>query len=179
MSGHSKWSTIKRGKAVNDAKKSQVFTKIARLITVASKQGGGDPNTNPSLRLAIEKAKHARMPKDNIQRAINKGLGAGSEGSAYEEVIYEAFGPNGEAFYIKGITDNKNRTVAEIRSMFTSAGGSLGGIGSTSYIFKPNPSAPNFVVGVDKEAYEKLNTLVRKLELSDDVQEVFVNYKLK
>ncbi|MBN1162709.1 YebC/PmpR family DNA-binding transcriptional regulator [Patescibacteria group bacterium] len=176
MSGHSKWSTIKRDKAINDAKRSQEFTKIARLITIAAKKGGGDPDANPSLRLAIDKAKHARMPKDNIERAIKKGTGKGSDSENLEEIIYEGFGPGGVAYYIKVITDNRNRVVSEIRNILTSSGGSLGASGSTSYIFAQDPSKPSFVIEVDKETHGKLEKLNERLEDNDDVQEIYSNF---
>lgn len=177
MSGHSKWSTIKRDKAVNDAKRSQVFTKVSRLITVAARQGGGDEDTNPTLRLAVEKAKHARMPKENIEKAINKGLGKFVDGEKLEEVIYEGFGPGGEAFMVKTITDNRNRTVSEIRNIFAIHGGSLGTNGSTSYIFNPDPNTPTYVIDVDNDTFQKLASLMETLEDNDDVQEVYSNFR--
>jgi YebC/PmpR family DNA-binding regulatory protein len=176
MSGHSKWSTIKRDKAVNDAKRSQAFTKVARLITVASRQGGGDPDSNPALRLAMEKAKKVRMPKENVTRAIQKGTGKGAAGSSLSEVAYEGFGTAGAAFYVKAITDNTNRTVAEIRNIFSTSGGSLGASGGTAYIFQPDPAAPTFTVAVSAADYTKLESLRAKLLDNDDVQDVFHNY---
>src|SRR4030066_2303816 len=122
MSGHSKWHNIKRQKSANDAQKSKIFSKISRLITVAAKHGGGDPDANPTLRLAIQRAKDARMPKENIDKAIKKGTGE-LEGSEFQEVIYEAFGPHGGAFLIYCLTDNINRTVSELRSVFNKYNG--------------------------------------------------------
>jgi YebC/PmpR family DNA-binding regulatory protein len=172
MSGHSKWANIKRDKAVNDAKRSQLFTKVSRLVSVAVRQSGGDPDSNAALRLAIEKAKDARMPKENIERAIKKGIGTGGGGGSFEEVIYEGFGPHGEAFLVKAVTDNKNRTVAEIRNIFDRAGGSLGSAGCTHYIFSPDPKSPNFMVETgSKDLYEQL-------EEQDDVCQVYVNFPL-
>ncbi|MBI2017977.1 YebC/PmpR family DNA-binding transcriptional regulator [Candidatus Daviesbacteria bacterium] len=134
MSGHSKWSTIKRQKGTADIKRGQAFTKLANVITIAVKAGGsGDPGANPRLRTVLEEAKALNMPKDNIQRAIDRGLGVGKE--AFEEVVYEGFGPGKVAFYLEGITDNKLRTLQEIKSLFERSGGSLGGSGSTVYMF--------------------------------------------
>lgn len=176
MSGHSKWSTIKRDKAANDAKKSQIFTKLARAITVAAKKGG-NPETNAALRVAVEKAKEARMPKENIERAIQKGTGGG-EGSHFEEVIYEGYGPDGVAFYIKALTDNKNRTVAEIRNIFSKHGGSLGGAGSTAYIFA-DPDNPSFELEIsDIKKAQTILALAQALEDHDDVSDVYGNFKI-
>lgn len=134
MSGHSKWATIRRKKAANDAKRGQLFTKLGRIITVAAREGGGDPETNFALRLAIQKAKESNMPMDNIDRAIQRGAGGG-EGSDYEEIVYEGYGPGGVAMLIQVTTDNRRRTVAEVRSTLTRAGGSLGGTGSVAWQF--------------------------------------------
>jgi YebC/PmpR family DNA-binding regulatory protein len=127
MSGHSKWSTIKRQKAAADAKRGAVFTKLGNLITVAAREKGGNPETNFSLRMAIEKAKAANMPKDNIERAIKRGTGE-LGGDAIEELIYEGFGPAKSQFIIKCLTDNKNRSAAVVRHIFTKYGGSLGAV---------------------------------------------------
>lgn len=179
MSGHSKWANIKRQKGANDEKKGKIFSKMSRAITVAAKLGGGDPSGNPTLRLAIEKAKEARMPKDNIERAIAKGTGSGL-GDSYTETVYEGFGPGGEAFYVTALTDNKNRTVAELRTIFSKAGGSLGGAGSTAYIFSPDPETPIFTVQVsDKEYAQKLLDLCELLDDHDDVQEVYTNFEVQ
>lgn len=173
MSGHSKWSTIKRDKAANDSKKSQIFTKLTRAITVAARKGP-DPESNAALRVAIEKAKEARMPKSNIERAIQKGSG-GSEGAQYEEVTYEGYGPAGVAFYIKALTDNKNRTVAEIRAIFNRHGGSLGGAGNTAYIFA-DPERPVFEVDVTTPSdAEALAALAEALIDQEDVTDVYDN----
>ncbi|KKU91875.1 MAG: transcriptional regulator [Microgenomates group bacterium GW2011_GWA1_48_10] len=136
MSGHSKWSTIKRQKGVADAKRGNLFTKLGNAITIAVREGGGgDPNFNFKLRLAVEKAREANMPKDNIQRAIDKGLGKG-EGGALETAVFEGFGPAGVAVIVETITDNTNRTAGELRNFFDKHGGSLGGPGSVAYLFK-------------------------------------------
>jgi YebC/PmpR family DNA-binding regulatory protein len=177
MSGHSKWAQIKRDKAVNDSKRSKIFSKVAKAITAAAKQGGGDPDGNPTLRLALEKARDARMPKDVIERAIAKGSGGAAGSSDFYEVIYEGFGPGGEAFYVKGLTDNKNRTVAEIRGIFSRYGGSLGGVGSTSYIFAADPENPVFSVEVnDTAALKRLSDLLDELEDHDDIQDIYFNF---
>jgi len=134
MSGHSKWATIRRKKSAADAKRGQLFTKLGRAITVAAREGGGDPNANFSLRLAIQRAREANMPMDNVERAILRGTGGG-EGEQYEEIVYEGYGPGGIAMLIQVTTDNRRRTVAEVRSTLTRAGGSLGGAGSVAWQF--------------------------------------------
>jgi YebC/PmpR family DNA-binding regulatory protein len=136
MSGHSKWSTIKRQKGVTDAKRGAVFTKVAREISVAARQGGGDPDANYRLRLAIEKARSVNMPADNIKRSIDKAVGGG-EGEQYEEIVYEGYGPGGVAVLVEAATDNRNRTAAEVRSMFAKAGGQLAGSGAVAWQFEP------------------------------------------
>ncbi|MEN8183122.1 MAG: YebC/PmpR family DNA-binding transcriptional regulator [Myxococcota bacterium] len=135
MSGHSKWSTIKRKKGAADAKRGKIFTKLIREIATAARLGGGDPNANPRLRLSVDKARGANMPKDNIDRAIKKGTG-GAEGEAYQEVIYEGYGPGGTAILIEALTDNKNRTVGDVRHVLTKHGGNLGSSGCVSYLFE-------------------------------------------
>ncbi len=135
MSGHSKWASIKHKKGALDAKRGKVFTKIIKEITVAARLGGGDPEANPRLRTAVLKAKSANMPKDNVERAIKKGTGD-LEGVDYVELTYEAYGPNGVAILIEALTDNKNRTAADVRSLLTKGGGSLGESGCVSYLFQ-------------------------------------------
>ncbi len=134
MAGHSKWAQIKRKKAVTDAKRASLWTKLIREITVSARQGGGDPNGNPRLRLAVDAARAANMPNDNIDRAIRKGTGE-LGGAAYEEVSYEGYGPGGTAIYIEASTDNANRTVAEIRHVFSRNGGNLGASNSVAWMF--------------------------------------------
>ena len=134
MAGHSKWAQIKRKKAATDAKRATLWTKLIREITVSARQGGGDPNGNPRLRLAVDAARAANMPNDNIDRAIKKGTGE-LEGAAYEEVSYEGYGPGGTAIYIEASTDNANRTVAEIRHVFSRNGGNLGASNSVAWMF--------------------------------------------
>ena len=131
MSGHSKWSTIKHKKAATDKKRAVVFSKLARAIMVAAKEGGADPDGNAALANAIAKAKSYSLPKDNIERAIAKGAGGG-EGENYEVVTYEGFGPGGAAFVVEALTDNRNRTAANVRSIFTKAGSALGVFGSAT-----------------------------------------------
>ncbi|MDE3056632.1 MAG: YebC/PmpR family DNA-binding transcriptional regulator [Bacteroidota bacterium] len=134
MSGHSKWATIKRKKAVTDARRGKIFTQIIKEITIAAKMGGGDPVGNPRLRLAVDKAKANNMPADNIKRAIMKGTGE-LPGVTYEDVIYEGYGPGGVALIIESVTDNKNRTVSEIRHVLERNGGKLGASGSVAWMF--------------------------------------------
>ena len=134
MAGHSKWANIKHRKARQDAAKSKIFTRIIRELTVSAREGGGDVSANPRLSLALENAKAANMPKDNIERAIKKGTGE-IEGESYEEVIYEGYGPSGVAYFVECTTDNNTRTVAEVRFIFSKHGGNLGTIGSVAYLF--------------------------------------------
>lgn len=135
MSGHSKWSTIKHKKGAADAKRGKVFTKIIREITMAAKAGGGNTDTNPSLRMVVLKAKSANMPSDNIEKAIKKGTGE-LEGVNYEEITYEGYGAQGTAVYVECLTDNKNRTAADIRSIFTKNNGTMAGQGSVAWMFE-------------------------------------------
>ncbi|NCN10297.1 MAG: YebC/PmpR family DNA-binding transcriptional regulator [Leptospira sp.] len=135
MSGHSKWATIRRKKGALDAKRGAIFTKIAKEISVAAKENGGDPEANPRLRLAITKAKGSNMPKDNIERAIKKGTG-GLEGQVYEEFLYECYAPGGVGILVDALTDKKSRTTPEIKSILTKLGGSLGNPGSVSRLFE-------------------------------------------
>jgi YebC/PmpR family DNA-binding regulatory protein len=136
MSGHSKWATIKHKKGALDAKRGKLFTKVIREMTIAARLGGGDPDSNPRLRTAVEKAKAANMPADNIKRAIQKGTGE-LEGTTYEELTLEGYGPGGVAILVEGTTDNRNRAVSEIRHIFTKHAGNLGAAGCVSYMFKP------------------------------------------
>jgi YebC/PmpR family DNA-binding regulatory protein len=136
MSGHSKWSTIKRQKGANDARRGAVFTKVAREISVAARAGGGDPDANYRLRLAMDKARSVNMPLDNIKRAIEKATGGG-EAEQFEEIVYEGYGPGGVAILVEAATDNRNRTAAEVRAIFTKAGGQLAGSGAVSWQFEP------------------------------------------
>src|SRR5215208_3560226 len=136
MSGHSKWSSIKHQKGAKDAKRGALFTKLARAIQVAAKEGGGDPEGNAALANAIQKAKENSMPKDNIERAIAKGTGADADADAFETVVYEGYGPGGVALLVEALTDNRNRTGSEVRHIFSKAGGSLGEPGSVAWQFE-------------------------------------------
>jgi YebC/PmpR family DNA-binding regulatory protein len=136
MAGHSKWASIKHKKAVVDARRGQQFTKLARAITVAARDGGGDPDTNAALAQAVQKAKDASMPKDNIERAIAKGTGEGGDAAAIETIGYEGYGPGGVALLIEALTDNRNRTGSEVRHILSKHGGTLGEPGSVSYLFE-------------------------------------------
>ncbi len=155
MSGHSKWASIKHKKAIVDSRRGQAFTKLSRAITVAAKAGGGDIEGNPSLSLAVQKAKDASMPKDNIQRAIDKGTGAGADAESFEEVMYECYGPGGVAILIEALTDNRNRTGSDVRNILSKAGYALGEPGSVAYLFDKKG-----VVTVDAERYDEDDLMV-------------------
>jgi YebC/PmpR family DNA-binding regulatory protein len=150
MSGHSKWASIKHKKAVVDARRGQHFTKLARAITVAAREGGGDPTGNPALALAVQKARDASMPKDNIERAIAKGTGEGVDADQIETVLYEGYGPGGVALLIEALTDNRNRTGADVRHLLSKHGGNLGEPGSVSYLFDKQG-----VVVIDATRYDE------------------------
>jgi YebC/PmpR family DNA-binding regulatory protein len=148
MSGHSKWSSIKHKKGAADAKRGKLFTKLARAITVAARDGGGNVDANPALALAVQKARDASMPKDSIQRAIDRGTGAGADAQAIETVTYEGYGPGGAAIMVEALTDNRNRTGSEVRHIFDKHGGSLGEPGSVAWQFEKSG-----VILVDGERY--------------------------
>jgi YebC/PmpR family DNA-binding regulatory protein len=150
MSGHSKWASIKHKKAATDARRGQLFTKLARAITVAAREGGGDPDANYTLAAAVKKAHDYSMPKDSIQRAIDRGSGGGADGETIDRVIYEGYGPVGVAVLVEALTDNRNRTSAEIRHMFDKNGGSLGEPGSVAWVFEKRG-----VVMVDADRYSE------------------------
>lgn len=173
MSGHSHWATTRRQKEIKDNKRGQVFTKLARAIVIAARKGP-NPEDNPSLRLAVDKAREGSMPNDNIKRAIERGSG-GAGGEQLEEVTYEGYGPGGVAIMVKCVTDNRNRTVSEIRNIFNRSGGNMGEAGSAAYVFGGDPENPQFSVPLDDQTSEKLGRLVDALEDNDDVQEVFTN----
>jgi YebC/PmpR family DNA-binding regulatory protein len=135
MSGHSKWAQIKRQKGVNDARRGAIFTKMGREISVAAREGGGDPDANFRLRLAVQKAREVNMPQENIQRAINRGTGADKEGGQLEELFYEGYGPGGVAVMVQVLTDNRNRAAADVRNVFTRGGGNMGEGGSVAWMF--------------------------------------------
>ncbi len=173
MSGHSKWHSIKHKKAVVDARRGQQFTKLARAVTVAAREGGGDPDGNPALALAIQKARDASMPKDNIERAIAKGTGDGVDAAQIESVVYEAYGPGGVALLIEAVTDNRNRTGADVRHILSKHGGNLGEPGSVSYLFDKRG-----VIVVDASRYGEddlmpaIDAGAEDISLDDDVFEV-------
>ena len=148
MSGHSKWSSIKHKKAVVDSRRGAQFSKLTRAITVAARDGGGDPDGNAALETAIRKAREASMPKDNIERAIARGTGEGGDADALETVIYEGYGPGGVAVLVEAVTENRNRTGADVRHIFSKSGGSLGEPGSVAYLFEKKG-----VILVDGERY--------------------------
>jgi YebC/PmpR family DNA-binding regulatory protein len=166
MSGHSKWASIKHKKAATDAKRGQLFTKLARAISVAAREGGGDPDANFTLAAAIEKAKGYSMPKDNIQRAIDRGTGAGSGDEQIERVVYEGYGPGGAAILVEALTDNRNRTGSEIRHAFDKHAGSLGEPGSVAWQFEKKG-----VVLVDAGRYGEEDLLAAIDAGADDVAE--------
>jgi YebC/PmpR family DNA-binding regulatory protein len=173
MSGHSKWHSIKHKKAVVDARRGQQFTKLARAITVAAREGGGDPEGNSALGLAVQKARDASMPKDNIERAIAKGTGEGGDADRIETVVYEGYGPGGVALLIEALTDNRNRTGADVRHLLTKNGGSLGEPGSVSYLFDKQG-----VIVVDAQRYDEddlmpaIDAGALDISLDEDVLEV-------
>ena len=166
MSGHSKWSTIKRKKGANDAKRGKIFSKLIKEITVSARQGGGDPDGNPRLRSAIAAAKAENMPKDNIARAIAKGSGGG-DGDTYEEILYEGYGPGGVAVLVECMTDNRNRTVADVRHFFTKSNGNLGENGCVAWMFDQKGQ-----ILVDKELISEEELMDKALEAgAEDVIE--------
>ena len=165
MSGHSKWSSIKHRKAAADAKRGKAFTKLARAITVAAREGGGDPDSNPALATAVQKARDFSMPKDNIQRAIDRGTGEGGDAEAIERVVFEGYGPGGVAILTEALTDNRNRTSAEVRHAFTKHSGSLGEPGSVAWIFEKRG-----VIVVDGARYGEDDLIAAIDAGADDVQ---------
>ena len=173
MAGHSKWATTKHQKAVKDARRGALFTKLARAITVAAKEGGGDVEGNPRLGLAVQKAKAASMPKDNIERAIAKGTGESADADALETVLYEGYGPGGVALLVEAVTDNRNRTGSEVRHLFAKHGGSLGEPGSVAYLFDKRG-----IVVVDAERYSEDDLMIaidagaEDIALDEDVYEI-------
>ena len=167
MSGHSKWSTIKRKKGAADAKRGVIFTRISKDITIASKDGGGNPDMNPSLRLAIKKAKAANMPAANIERAIKKGTGE-LPGIKYEDFIYEGYGPSSVAIMIQVMTDNKNRTFPEIRNIMTKNNGSIGSSGCVNWIFEKKGT---FEISIDNISEDNLMKILDNLSIEDIIFE--------
>jgi YebC/PmpR family DNA-binding regulatory protein len=173
MAGHSKWAGIKHKKAIVDARRGAQFTKLARAITVAAREGGGDPEHNATLANAVQKAKDASMPKDNIERAIAKGTGDGADADAIEAVLYEGYGPGGVALLIEALTDNRNRTGSDVRHLLSKHGGSLGEPGSVAYLFDKRG-----VITVDAERWSEDDLIVaidagaEDIEQDEDVFEV-------
>src|ERR1700719_4144085 len=164
MSGHSKWASIKHKKAITDSRRGAQFSKLARAITVAARDGGGDPVGNPALELAIRKAKEASMPKDNIERAIAKGTGEGGEADAIEAVLYEGYGPGGVAVLVEALTENRNRTSADVRHTFSKNGGSLGEPGSVAYLFEKKG-----MIVIDATRYSEDDLMVAVEAGADDI----------
>src|SRR4029079_1635575 len=173
MSGHSKWASIKHKKKAVDATRGALFTKLSRAITVAARDGGGDPEGNPALALAVQKARDASMPKDNIERAIAKGTGEGADADALEAVLYEGYGPGGVALLVDALTDNRHRNGSEIRHLFAKHGGNLGEPGSVSYLFDKRG-----VIVVDANRYSEddlmpaIDAGAEDIALDEDVFEV-------
>lgn len=177
MSGHSKWSTIKHKKAAEDAKRGKAFAEVSKMITVAVKEGkSGDPDQNPRLRVALDKAREVNMPKGNVQKAIDKGLGKGTDGDL-DEIVYEGFGPGGVGFLVKVLTDNRNRSVSEIKSIFDKNGGSLAGPGSAAFMFEREGESyrAKVKVPVEEKLRSQVDKLVSLLEENEDVEMVVNN----
>src|SRR5437764_6122531 len=174
MAGHSKWSKVKRFKGAIDAKRGKIFSKLSKEITIAAKTGGGDPNGNPRLRSAIQAARAQSMPNDNIERAIKRGTGEGNDATRFDEIVYEGYAPGGVAVIVEAATDNKNRTAAEIPSIFTKNSGNLASSGSVSYIFhkKGQISVPRS--GVDENRILELALDAGAEELTTDDDEYVI-----
>jgi YebC/PmpR family DNA-binding regulatory protein len=174
MSGHSKWSTIKRQKGANDAKRGAVFTKVAREISVAARAGGGDPDANYRLRLAMDKARSVNMPADNIKRAIEKATGGG-DAEVFEEIVYEGYGPGGVAILVEAATDNRNRTAADVRALFTKAGGQLAGSGAVAWQFEPRGMITLTADGHDPDdlALAAIDAGAEDIDATGDVVEIY------
>ena len=179
MSGHSHFKSIKHKKELTDTKRGKIFSKMAKVIEIAARKGG-DPNMNPALRLAIEKARSVNMPNDNIERAIKKGTGETKEGQL-EEVVYEAYGPGGIALIIEAITDNKNRTVSELKHILNSFGGSLSGTGSVTYMFERKGAEwiSRYSMDItDANTKDQITKLFEALDENDDVSEIYSNVNI-
>jgi len=179
MSGHSHWAGIKHKKGITDQKRGKIFSKMAKIIEIAARKGG-DPNMNPSLRLAIEKARSVNMPNDNIERAIKKGSGENKE-EQLEEITYEAYGPHGAALIIEVITDNRNRTISEIKHILATFNGKLAETGSVKYLFdrKEGEWIPKYSMDItDENTKQQLEKLFEALDDNDDVNEIYSNINL-
>ncbi len=175
MAGHSKWANIRHKKAKEDSKRSKVFTKVIKELTVAAREGGGDPAGNPRLSLAIDNAKAVNLPKDNMERAIKRGTGEGDDAATYEEVTFEGYGPGGIAYFVEVTTDNNTRSVADIRHIFTKHGGNMGTNGSVSFLFEQKGMIRVATEGKDEEEF-----MLEAIEAgADDIQsedDLFVVY---
>jgi YebC/PmpR family DNA-binding regulatory protein len=183
MAGHSKWNNIKNRKGAMDAKKGKVFGQLSKLIRMAVREGKSDnPKFNPTLRLVLDKARAANMPKENISRAIERGMGKTAGGNAIQEITYEAFGPGGAPLLITALTDNPNRTSAEVKHALSRSGGSLGGPGSAMYMFERDPASgdykPTMPMEVESPNLENLKQLQDLLLEIDDVEEVHLSVEL-
>lgn len=179
MSGHSHFSSIKHKKAIEDKKRGKIFSKISKMIIMSVKEKGKDPETNIQLRATIEKAKEFNMPKDNVERAIKRGAGE-MAGEKLEEFIYEAYGPSGVALIIEGITDNKNRTVSEVKQILGRYNGKLANTGSVKYLFEKKGAEwiPKYPLQInDEKAKQQLEKLFEALDENDDVNEIYSNLK--
>jgi YebC/PmpR family DNA-binding regulatory protein len=178
MSGHSKWATIKRKKGAADVRRGKIFSKLIREITMAAKEGGGDPDLNVRLKNAVDKARASNMPMDNIDRAIKRATGADADAAAWEEIMYEGYGPGSVAILVETLTDNKNRTAADVRHIFTRSGGKLAGAGSVSYLF-----ARKGLIQVSKEEVDEdriyeaaIDAGAENVEDGGEVYEVYTGY---
>jgi YebC/PmpR family DNA-binding regulatory protein len=180
MAGHSKWANIKNRKGAQDSKRGKIFGQVSKLIRIAVKEGNsGDPKFNPALRVVLDKARAANMPKDKIQKAIDRGLGKTASGAVIQEIVYEGYGPGGVGVIVVAMTDNTQRTASEVKSAFSKAGGSLGGPNAAMFMFSRNqegeyvPTMPTKVE--DEQIREQLNGLVESLQESDDVEDVYIS----
>lgn len=185
MSGHSKWNNIKNKKGAADAKRSKIFTQLSKQIRIAVKDGkSGDSKFNPSLRLALEKARAHNMPKDKIQKAIDRGLGKSTSGVAIQEILYEGFGPGGVAIIVQALTDNPHRTSSEMKYIFSRAGGALSGPGSAMFMFHKQQTAdgesyvPAMPMTVENDTMEAIEELIETFLENEDVEDVFCSVEL-
>jgi YebC/PmpR family DNA-binding regulatory protein len=174
MAGHSKWSKVKRFKGTIDTKRGQVFSKLSKEISIAAKTGGGDPDSNPRLRSAIQAARDQSMPNDNVERAIKRGTGEGSEAQHFDEIVYEGYAPGGVAVIVEAATDNKNRTAAEIRSIFTKNDGNLASSGSVSYMFHKKGQITVARAGIDADRILELALEAGAEELTTEEDEYVI-----
>jgi YebC/PmpR family DNA-binding regulatory protein len=178
MSGHSKWATIKRKKGALDAKRGQMFSKMIKEIAAAARDGGGDPDSNIRLKNAVDKARASNMPADNIDRAIKRATGADADAAAWEQIMYEGYGPGSVAILVETLTDNKNRTAADIRHIFNRAGGKLSGAGSVSYLFARKGMIMIAKDEIDEEkAFEAaIEAGAENVDIAEDTYDIYTNY---